>query len=134
MSNVYSWYKARLKGKQWVKIGELSSGPVSSIHKLVKSAKMALSGSKQGFVSDLELIPLGQFSQYFVPPVAYQVHTQSKICTATDFARGVEGAVMFLFERSERQKPRAVVKKNFRQEIYSGPQKIVFGLILNLGL
>jgi hypothetical protein len=39
------------------------------MHKGAKSDKMALSGSKLGFVSDLELIPLGQFSQYVVPPV-----------------------------------------------------------------
>ena len=44
------------------------------MYKVAKSDKMALSGSKLGFVSDLELIPLGQFSQYFVPPVGYQVH------------------------------------------------------------
>jgi hypothetical protein len=43
--------------------------PVSSMQRLAKSDKMALLGSKLGFVSDLELIPLGQFSQYVVPPV-----------------------------------------------------------------
>jgi len=49
--------------------GQLRSVPVSSMQRLAKSDKMALSGSKLGFMSDLELIPLGQFSQYVVPPV-----------------------------------------------------------------
>mgnify|MGYP001582779095 len=65
----YPRYKARHKGNQWVTIGEFRLGSVSSMHKVAKSDKMALSGSKLGFVSDLELIPLGQFSHYVVPPV-----------------------------------------------------------------
>ena len=35
------------------------------------------------------------------------------------FCQESKGGAMFLFERSERQKPRAGVEKNFRQEIYS---------------
>jgi hypothetical protein len=37
-------------------------------------------------VSDFELIPFGQFSQYFVPPVFYQVHQEKlAVCFTRQF-------------------------------------------------
>jgi hypothetical protein len=41
-------------------------------------------------------------------------HTNCFVCVQDE-----KGGAMFLFERSERQKPRAGVAKNFRQKIYS---------------